>query len=352
VFYVPVPDTSLENALLTYWGHSSFRPTQRDIITACLSGRDVFVQQSTGFGKSVCFQIPALVSGKTAVVISPLISLMEDQVRALELRGIRACFLGSAQTDSSVPSRAIAGEYQVVYLSPEKTDQWQHGLSALVQKGVCVFAIDEAHCISQVLRNLIMHENTSIKLLNFVFVQWGHDFRDAYTRLSVLRNLFPHIPIMALTATATERVARDIVDSLHLVNPYIAKGSVNRANLYYAVRMKKSIQQDLTAEIVGDQSCIVYCLTKQLAEDAAAVISKFNASVAVYHAGLPLAHRSLVHRQFLTDEVQVVCATVAFGMGIDKPDIRRVIHYGAPKSLEGYMQETGRAGTVLISSHK
>jgi ATP-dependent DNA helicase RecQ len=198
----------------------------------------------------MCYQLPSLITQRTVVVVSPLISLMEDQVVALTNKGISACFLGSAQLDAAVPRKAATGEYRLVYLSPEKVQEWRQGLTELVDgPGVTCFAIDEAHCISQ----------------------WGHDFRESYTQLRVLRQWFPAIPILALTATATDRVCDDIIGSLMLRNAVIVKGSNNRANLSYAVRMKTSLVQDLTVETIGTESCIVYCNSHKMAEEAGQV---------------------------------------------------------------------------------
>ncbi|EFJ31593.1 hypothetical protein SELMODRAFT_408296 [Selaginella moellendorffii] len=317
----------MERCLKDYFGYSSFRPFQKEVIQQILRGRDCLVVMATGSGKSICYQIPPLVSSKTAVVISPLISLMQDQVMGLKLRGIKAEYLGSAQTDKTVEDKAGRGEYDILYMTPEKAcgTTW----TSLLSRGVSLLAVDEAHCISE----------------------WGHDFRPEYQRLSSIRSKLPEVPFVALTATATHKVREDILKSLMLKNAYIAVSSFDRSNIFYGVKpltRSNAFREELATEVVKDLeqggSTIVYCNTIKDVDEVTNALVKAGAAARAYHSKLGLKERNDVHRTFLKDELQVVVATVAFGMGIDKPDIRRVIHYGCPKSLESYYQESGRCG--------
>lgn len=319
----------LLNPLRTYFGFTGLRTLQAEAIGACLRGRDVFVRATTGSGKSLCYQLPPLVLNKPAVVISPLISLMSDQVTALAQANVSACALSSMCTDANVWRRAREGGYSLVYMSPERFERWQDGLRAMQRsRGICLFAVDEAHCISE----------------------WGHDFRSSYRALGRIRQEFPGIPIMALTATATQRVQNDVLRNLRMSSPRLARTGLDRPNLTFEVRPKRSIALDLTRELFsaisgdGGGSSIVYCLSKRHTREIAAHLSRNGVRALAYNGDLNAEQRRHVHEAFSFDRIDVVVATLAFGMGIDKPDIRMVVHYGMPKTLEAYFQQTGRAG--------
>ncbi|XP_060081553.1 bifunctional 3'-5' exonuclease/ATP-dependent helicase WRN-like [Ylistrum balloti] len=326
------------STLKQYFGYSKFRPKQWKIIEAVLNDRrDTCVIMATGHGKSLCYQYPPLFTGKTAVVISPLISLMQDQVLGLKAANIEACFLGSAQQNmTQIKHEMMRGKYRLVYITPEfasAATDILHNLDKSV--GIDLIAIDEAHCVSQ----------------------WGHDFRSAYRSLGKLRSAFPNVPIMALTATATPEVKRDICKSLHLKNPLIVCTGFDRPNLYLAVSSKTSLIEDIRSQMTKkgsryefDGPTIIYCPTKKTTMEVAGCLSAMQVSCLPYHAGLTAKSRDDAHHKFVNDQIQVVVATVAFGMGIDKPDVRRVIHYGAPKDIESYYQEVGRAGRDGIPS--
>jgi len=309
-----------------YFGFSSLRPLQKQVIDAFLNGRDVFVRASTGSGKSLCYQLPPLLLNKVTVVVSPLISLMEDQVKSLQQANVKACALSSSCTDSKIWAGAANGDYALIYMSPERLDRWKPNLQDLVKGGkVCLFAIDEAHCISE----------------------WGHDFRNAYRDLHQLRQYFPSVPIMALTATATARVQADVIRSLHLRRPLIASTGMDRANLHYSIRPKNCLELDLSPSLfraAEGGSVIIYCLSRHQTYEVSNILRSRGLKARAYHGNLSASERTKVHRMFCFDEIQIVVATIAFGMGIDKPDIRMVIHYGMPKTLEAYVQQTGRAG--------
>ncbi len=315
----------LDKILEEYFGYSSFRPHQRDVIMSFLEGTDNFVMMATGSGKSICYQLPPLVSGKTLFVVSPLIALMEDQVIQLNNIGIKATFLGSHQKDQMVEPDVLAGSYQIVYITPEKLTFFIDVMGGLYHRdGICGFAVDESHCVSE----------------------WGHDFRPDYLQLKVIREEFPNLPIMALTATATETVRDDIIRNLGLRNVNITQTTFNRPNLAYYISAKSTvISHDLQPLVKSDVSTIIYVPTRKLTEEIATLITHdFGISAIPYHAGLTSSTRTANHRQFICDEVSCIVATVAYGMGINKPDIRCVIHYGIPKMIESYYQETGRAG--------
>ncbi|XP_077099511.1 bifunctional 3'-5' exonuclease/ATP-dependent helicase WRN isoform X5 [Siphateles boraxobius] len=326
----PVPEQI--TCLKTFFGHHNFKPVQWKVIQSVLTERrDNLVVMATGYGKSLCFQFPPVYCEKISVVICPLIALMEDQVLQLQMSNIPACFLGSAQTKNLI-EEVKRGDFRVVYMTPEFCSG---NIPLLVQldttPGLSLVAIDEAHCISQ----------------------WGHDFRSAYRDLGKLKKNLPGVPICALTATASPSIREDIVKSLHLINPMITCTSFDRPNLYLDVNRKSGdVIQDIKRFLVKKKgggfefegSAIVYCLSKKEAERVTAALCKLDIPCGVYHAGLSIKQRRETQHQFMRDEIQCVVATVAFGMGINKSDIRKVIHYGAPKEMESYYQEIGRAG--------
>jgi ATP-dependent DNA helicase RecQ len=312
--------------LKKYFGYESFRPLQEEVISYCVSGKDSLVLMPTGGGKSLCFQIPALFFPGLTIVISPLVALMKDQVDALKANGIPAAFLNSTLSpieSVEVERLAQSGGLKLLYLAPERfaMPSVRRFLQSLT---ISLFAVDEAHCISE----------------------WGHDFRPDYRSLDLLRQYFPGTPIMALTATANARVRDDIVSQLGLGNGRVFQSSFNRSNLTYRVLPKKRAFDQLLAEIKQrpQQAIIIYCFSRKSTEKIAADLRANGVKVAAYHAGLTPAERTRVQDRFIRDEIPVIAATIAFGMGIDKPDVRLVAHMDLPKSVEGYYQETGRAG--------
>jgi RecQ family ATP-dependent DNA helicase len=312
--------------LKKHFGYESFRPLQEEVISYCVSGKDSLVLMPTGGGKSLCFQIPALFFPGLTIVISPLVALMKDQVDALKANGIPAAFLNSTLSPSEsaeVERLAQSGRLKLLYLAPERfaMPSVRRFLQSLT---ISLFAVDEAHCISE----------------------WGHDFRPDYRSLDLLRQYFPGIPIMALTATANARVRDDIVSQLGLGNGRVFQSSFNRPNLVYRVLPKKRAFDQLLAEIKQrpEQAVIIYCFSRKATEKTAADLRANGVKAAAYHAGLTAAERTRVQDRFIRDEIPVIAATIAFGMGIDKPDVRLVTHMDLPKSVEGYYQETGRAG--------
>ena len=316
----------LEEALERTFGFREFRSLQRDIIASHLEGKDVFALLPTGGGKSLCFQLPAVMREGLTVVVSPLIALMKDQVDQMAAAGVAATFLNSSLSAGEARSRLRGlheGRYKLLYAAPERLmlDNWQENLRGW---NVRAIAIDEAHCISE----------------------WGHDFRPEYRQLRGLRDLLPGVPVMALTATATERVRGDIVGQLGLRSPEVFVASFYRGNLRYRVVPKDGPLAQITGFLREHprQSGIVYCASRASAERLAESLSSRGISAKPYHAGLGSAERAANQDLFLRDEAEVICATIAFGMGINKPNVRWIVHHDLPKNIEGYYQETGRAG--------
>lgn len=331
--YVKIVATAFENAepelvLKTVFGYDSFRPLQKDIIKNVLRGRDTLAVMPTGGGKSMCYQLPALILPGITVVVSPLISLMQDQVTSLETAGIHSAFLNSTlswEEYCAATDEIKAGKVKIVYVSPEglATQRIRELLSAPELTISCI-TIDEAHCVSQ----------------------WGHDFRPDYLEISTVRKLFPKAAMLALTATATEQVRRDICENLGMKKPAVFISSFNRENIYLEVLPKHKPQQQVVDCIRkhAGESGIIYCHSRKQVDELSAALDSAGYSVLPYHAGLSDEVRTKNQELFIKDEVQIIVATIAFGMGINKPNVRYVINYDLPKSIEEYYQEIGRAG--------
>ncbi len=316
----------MEKLLKDHFGYDEFRPLQKEVIDTVLSGKDAFVLMPTGGGKSLCFQLPALMLPGITLVVSPLIALMKDQVDALCANGISAAFLNSSLTKmerEAVKKKAVSGELKILYLAPERVNAF--GFTEFLESlEVSLLAIDEAHCISE----------------------WGHDFRPEYRNLSMLRRRVSGAPVIALTATATPIVRKDILDQLSIKKGEVFVSSFNRENLHYSVRPKLNTFTELAKLLKSrkGESIIVYCFSRKDTEDTARRLSNVGLKAAAYHAGLPKKERVRVQDRFIRDETEIIVATIAFGMGIDKPDVRLVVHMDLPKTIESYYQETGRAG--------
>lgn len=321
---------NLETYLKYFFGYDQFRPEQRKIIENALADRDLLVIMPTGGGKSLCFQLPALLKPGLMIVISPLIALMQDQVDALQDNGIGATYLNSSLSFSEVQAREkqiFENKIKLLYVAPERLlgDRFQDFFHRLItQIGVSAFAIDEAHCVSE----------------------WGHDFRPEYRQLSQLRQQYPQIPIFAFTATATKRVQKDIIDQLKLHQPSVHLTSFNRPNLYYEIipKEKRSYEQLLKFIKTLKGSGIIYCMSRKMVDEISDRLQEDGIKALPYHAGMGDENRRINQTQFIRDEARIIVATVAFGMGINKPDVRFVIHYDLPRNLESYYQESGRAG--------
>ena len=306
--------------LKKYFGYDSFREGQYLIIDNILSNKkDILTIMATGHGKSICYQLPPLITNGISIVISPLISLMNDQVIQLQKLGISSCTFNSLTEDrQNVYTSILNGDYRVVYTTPETLVNIIHPLKNC---NITLIAIDECHCITQ----------------------WGATFRPSYLLLSTIKDVFPNVPVLALTGTASAYVEKDIIKQLKLVNPLIIRTSPDRPNLTYIVKRKTTIINDLQL-LNNNESTIIYCQTVKTTEKIAKIVKSMNLSYGVYYADLDSSVRNDIHTKFLNNEIQIVISTIAFGIGINKPNIRTIIHYGSPRDLESYVQEIGRAG--------
>lgn len=328
IFVQNLQDMNIFEALRTYYGYTSFRQNQQEIIEHVMQGKDALVLMPTGGGKSICYQIPALTMPGTAIVISPLISLMKDQVESLRANGIEAEALNSGNdpaVDTVIRRKCFSGNMKLLYISPEKLMAEIDYLLSHIQ--ISLFAIDEAHCISQ----------------------WGHDFRPEYTQLGILREKFPDVPIMALTATADKITREDIIKQLNISQAHEFISSFDRPNLSLSVKRgyKAAEKMHFIINFIKArpmEAGIIYCLSRKNTEKVAEDLQKKGINAAPYHAGMSTFERNQTQERFKNDQLAVVCATIAFGMGIDKSNVRWVIHYNMPKSIESFYQEIGRAG--------
>ena len=328
----PVPDAlTPENVLKNVFGYDEFREGQGDVIHHVCHGGDALVLLPTGGGKSMCYQIPALIRAGTGIVVSPLISLMQDQVEQLKALGVKAAYLNSTlsqEDQASISEQMVSNQLDLLYVSPERLLQFGFQ-QTLRTTEVALFAIDEAHCVSH----------------------WGHDFRHDYRALGQIKARFPDIPVIGLTATADIATQSDILTQLQLNDPLVYKGSFDRPNIRYRVMSKyKAFEQVVTYVKQQEGSGIIYCNSRAKVDDLHAKLFKQGLRCAAYHAGMDADERELVQRQFLNDKIDIVVATVAFGMGINKSNVRYVVHHDVPRSVESYYQETGRAGRDGLES--
>lgn len=315
------------------YGYTSFRSKQYEIINRIINGEDICAIMPTGMGKSICYQVPALYLDKPAIVISPLISLMMDQCMALDALGISACCYSSNVTDKyEMRKDILGGKYKLIYITPESVTQMKSFFDKLLTKqGISLIAIDEAHCISS----------------------YGFDFRKAYRKITFFKELFPDVPILAVTATATKAVAKDICRVLGFDKIKPICTSFDRPNLFLQIAKKSQIDNDLMSVINNhqDESIIIYCITRKETEKIATLLTQRGVKCAAYHSGLSVKKREKAHLDFVNNRRRVIAATIAFAMGIDKSDVRVVIHYGVPRNIEGYYQEIGRAGRDGLKSY-